>query len=182
MFGDDPALSRAIFRAVSAALSLPPEEASSQILQAYTSPPPPQTERERNLCFYHLAPDITFPLLRETTVRSGRMDIYRFIPYQLFLVFYGADAESWALRCRENLFQDGAAHPLGILRKAGLYLIPPAAPPAVFWEESDSLYRKRADLVLNVRLLDNTDAPSSPHPSPTQETVNFPPEVILHTP
>ncbi len=180
MFSDDPALSRAVFQAVSTALSLPPEEASSRIFRAYASPPPPQADRDRNLCFYHLAPDVTFPLLRETTVRTGRMDIFRFIPYQLFLVFYGADSESWALRCRENLFQDGAAHPLGILRRAGLYLIPPSAPPSVFWEESDSLYRKRADLVLNVRLLDNTDAPSSPHPSPAQETVAFPPEVVLH--
>ncbi len=180
MFSDDPVLSRAVFRALSCALSLSPEEANSRIIRAYASPPPPQANRHQNLCFYHLAPDVTFPLLRETTIQTGRMDIFRFIPYQLFLIFYGPDSESWALRCRENLFQDGITHPLGILRQVGLYLIPPSAPPAVFWEEADSLYRKRVDLVLNVRLLDNTDDPSSPQPSPAQETVVSPPEVILH--
>ena len=178
MFGDDPRLHEAIFKALRLALGLPSATASAHLLRAYAAPPPPQAEREENLCFYHLTPDVSAPLLREMKVQSGRAHYYRFLPYQLFLVCYGPEAETWALRARENLFVDGAANPLGILRKAGLYLLPTIHPPSVVWEESGSLYRKRADLALNARLLDNSDTNSAASRPLTAETVAAAPAVI----
>ena len=178
MFGDDPRLHEALFKALRLALGIPSAEAPARLLRAYASPPPPQGSREENLCFWHLTPDLSAPLLRETQVKSGRSQHFRFLPYQLVLVFYGPEAETWALRARENLYIDGIANPLGILRHAGLYLIPPTQPPSILWEEFGSQYRKRADLILNARLLDNSDENPAASRTLDIETIAHAPELL----
>ena len=159
MFGDHSAVTQTIFRAIAVSLGLAPSssEASARILRAYASPPPPQASLNDNLCFFDLNPDRNAQMLTERSVILGVNAIYRFIPYTLTIVFYGSTAETDAIRVRDNLFVDGAAHPLSILRKAGIYPIPPTGPPTVVYEEEGAMYRKRADLVLSVRILDNSD-------------------------
>ena len=159
MFGDNAAVTQAIFRAIAVSLGLSPSspKASARILRSYALPPPPQSPKDANLCFFDLSPDPHATMLTEQTVNRGVHAIYRFIPYTLTLVFYGPSSETDALRVRDNFFVDGAAHPLSILRKAGIYPIPPTIPPSVVYEEEGSLFRKRADLVISIRLLDNSD-------------------------
>ncbi len=183
LFGDDPGVTRTIFQALAVCLGLQPTspEASVRILRAYADPPPPQSARDRALCFYHLTPDPSAQMISEWTVVDRVYAVYRFIPCILNLVFYGAGAETNALLVRENLFLDGANHPRSILRKAGIYPSRPRNTPAVIWEEEDSLYRKRADLVIPLRLLDNSDEASSgdQHPIPA-DPVEVAPEVVIH--
>ena len=181
MFGNDPRLLAAVYEALRKALLLSPEEGAGRIFRAYADPPPPQVNRDMDLCFYHLTPDAAAPMLREQMLRNGRWAVFRFIPCRLFLVFYGNAAETWALRARENLFTDGADAPRGLLRKAGLYLLPPVSPPAVLREEEGSLYRRRADLTLDARLADNSDAPGSASGEMEAPTVEIIPEISLQT-
>ncbi len=180
MFGDNPNITKAIFRAIAVSLGLSPSspEASSRILRAYASPPPPQSPRDANLCFFDLSPDPHAPMLTEHAVLRGVHAIYRFIPYTLTLVFYGPSSETDALRVRDNFFVDGAAHPLSILRKAGIYPIPPTVPPSTLFEQEGSLFRKRTDLILFLRFLDNSD--EFPSGSLSADPIESPPETIIH--
>ena len=182
MFGDQSAVTQAVFRAIAVSLGLAPDtsEASARILRAYLSPPPPQGDPNTQLCFFDLTPDRNAQMLTERSVIHGVHAIYRFIPYTLTMVFYGPGAETDAIRVRDNLFVDGAAKPLSILRKAGIYPIPPTGPPSVVYEEEGSLFRKRVDLVLAVRLLDNSDDVASG--SLGAEVIQSPPEVEVMVP
>ncbi len=182
MFGDHSAVTQAVFRAIAVALGLSPSSAvaSTRILRAYASPPPPQAALRSNVCFFDLMPDRNAQMLTERSVILGVNAIYRFIPYTLTIVFYGSTAESDAIRVRDNLFVDGVAHPLSILRKAGIYPIPPTGAPAVVYEEEGSLFRKRADLVLSVRILDNSDNKESGNLE--ADLINSPPNVDLMIP
>ena len=182
MFGDHSAVTQAIFRAIAVLLGLVPSssEASARILRAYASPPPPQAGSETNLCFFDLNPDRNAQMLTERSVIHGINAIYRFIPYTLNIVFYGPSAETDAIRVRDNLFVDGAAHPLSILRKTGIYPIPPTEPPTVVYEEEGALFRKRADLVLAVRILDNSDDKESGNLE--ADLITYPPNVDLMIP
>ncbi len=179
MFGDNAAVTQAIFRAIAVSLGLTPSspEASARVLRSYASPPPPQSPRDANLCFFDLSPDPHAPMLTEHAVLRGVHAIYRFIPYTLTLVFYGPSSETDALRVRDNFFVDGAAHPLSILRKVGIYPIPPTHPPSTLYEEEGSLFRKRTDLVLSVRLLDNSD--DTPSGSLSVDPIAAPPDMLI---
>ncbi len=182
MFGDHSAVTQAIFRAIAVSLGLSPSsaEASARILRAYATPPPPESSLNDNLCFFDLMPEQNGQMLIEQSVILGVNAIYRFIPYTLNIVFYGPSAETDAIRVRDNLFVDGAAHPLSILRKAGIYPIPPTGPPTVVYEEEGAMYRKRADLILSVRILDNSDNKESGNLE--ADLINSPPNVDLMIP
>ncbi len=183
MFPDDSAVTCAIHRAVSVSLGLSPSssEASSRILRAYAAPPPPQAGRNMNLCFFDLSPDPSAPMHTEHRVKNGTNVVFRFMPYTLTLVFYGPSAETDALTVRENLFVDGKDKPRSILRDAGLYPVPPVRPPSVLYEEEGSLYRKRADLVIPVRLLDNSDDPSAGSAVRlSADLIESPPNIVVH--
>ena len=174
MLPDAPNLRTAVFRALAACLDLPPEspEAAAMLLRAYADPPPPQAPPETNLCFYDLSPDPAAPMLTERDVHRGAHAIFRFMPYSLTLVCYGPDCESNALMIRENLFIDGARRPRAILRSAGIYPVPPAAPPVVLYEEEGARFRKRADLSVALRIRDDREGlPADP--------LDIPPEVDI---
>ena len=185
MHPTDPAVNLALFRALAVSLSLDPSspEASSRILRAYAAPPPPESSRERDLCFYSLVPDPSAPLLTERKPVPGRLAVFTFTPCRLTLMFYGPSAASRAHTVLGNLFADGQSNPLSLLRRSGIYPVPPAHPPSVFWEEQDSFYRLRADAVLTVYLLDNSDDQSA-HPVPSDlpvPPVLVPPSVVIHS-
>ena len=182
MTADSPTVTRTLFRAIAIALGLAPDSptASARILRAYADPPPPQSPPDVNLCFFDLSPDPGAPMLTERKVIRGQNAIWRFIPCTLTLVFYGLSSESDAISVRENLFIDGVNHPLSILRNAGIYPVPPAFPPSVLYEEEGSLFRKRADLTIPVRLLDNSDDPSSGSAAvPDAPLIESPPGILL---
>ena len=180
MLMTDSTFKTTIRQALCACLNLSPTspEASARILRSYASPPPPQSPRDANLCFFDLSPDPHAPMLTEHAVLRGVHAIYRFIPYTLTLVFYGPSSETDALRVRDNFFVDGAAHPLSILRKAGIYPIPPTFPPSTLFEQEGSLFRKRTDLILSLRLLDNSD--EFPSGSLSADPIVSPPETVIH--
>ena len=180
MFPDQPFVHQTLFRAISVSLGLIPdsEAAAARILRAYQAPLPAQSAREMNLCFYDLSPDVSSPMFTEHAVLRGIHGIYRFMPYLLSLVFYGPFAETDALLLRENLFIDGAGCPRSILRQAQVFPVPAVRPPSVLYEETDSLYRKRADLVIPLRILDNSDDPASGALPANPITVA--PEIIPH--
>ena len=182
MLADHPTVTHTLFQAIARALCISPDSstAAARILRAYATPPPPQVPADINLCFFDLSPDPGVQMLTERKVIRGRNEIYRFIPCTLTLVFYGPSSETDAITVRDNLFVDGVNRPLSILRNAGIYLVPPAFPPSVLYEEEGSLFRKRADLTIPVRLLDNSDNASSGGSAVLEAPlIESPPEILL---
>ncbi len=158
MLGDEEAINRAVFNALAVSLNLYPEsnDASKMIIRSWSDHQPPQADRESDLVFFDLSPDQLAPMFTERSVVNRFHAVYRFIPFHLTLIFYGPRCGTLAFRVRENIFVDGSSKPLSILRKAGIYPQPVRHTPTVVYEEEDGFYRKRADLVLPVWVLDNS--------------------------
>ena len=173
MFPDNHALNQAIYHALRAALLLSPEEASAHLFRAYADPPPAEPSTSATVCYYHLQTDPNPAVLQETSLESDTPEIFSFIPCTLTLVCYGPDCEAWAHRLQSFLFLDGAGEPRQLLRSAGLFPIPSRRPPSILFEESGKTFRKRADLVIPLRLRSN----ESYKPLPT---IEVPPTVTLH--
>ena len=173
MYPDSHSLHQAVFRALRAALMLSPEEASARIFRAYADPPPAEPSPSADVCYYHLRTDPSPSVLQEFSLDSGIPQVSSFIPVSLLLVFYGPSCESWAHRALSFLFLDGAGESRRLLRSVGLFPIPTRRPPSVLFEETGKTFRKRADLVIPLRLLSNEDF--SPVP-----TVESPPSVSVH--
>ena len=165
MYPDSIIIHQTLFSAIRAALALTASEADRCLLRAYTDVPAAEPPRTSNVCYYYLQTDPRAPLLQETstasTVTGSSGDsalsaVDSFIPCRLILTFYGPDCESWAHRARTFLYLDGAGKPRQILRSAGFYPIPNPPPPSILYEESAKSFRKRADVIIDLRLLDFT--------------------------
>lgn len=159
MLGDEEAINRAVFNALAVSLNMNPEsnDASKMIIRSWSAHQPPQADRDTDLVFFDLAPDQLAPMFTERSLVNHINAVYRFIPFHLTLIFYGSRCGTLAFHVRENIFVDGTSKPLSILRKAGIYPQPARHTPTVVYEEEDGFYRKRADLVLPVWVLDNSD-------------------------
>ena len=72
--------------------------------------------------------------------------------YQLIVVCYGPACEEYAMRIRHMLYLDGAGFPRRILREAGIFPVPDPPMPSLLHEEEGSLWRKRADLTIALRV------------------------------
>ena len=173
MYPDSRTLYPTVFQALRAALLLSPEEASAHLFRAYADPPPAEPSPSENFCYYHFQTDPNSAVLQETLLDSDTPEVFSFIPCTLTLVCYGPDCEAWAHRLQSFLFLDGAGEPRQLLRSAGLFPIPSCRPPSVLFEESGKTFRKRADLVIPLRLRSN----ESYKPLPT---IDVPPTVTLH--
>ena len=173
MYPDDRTLYPAVFQALRAALLLSPEEASAHLFRAYANPPPAEPSPSETFCYYHLQTDPNPAVLQETFLESDTPEVFSFIPCTLTLVCYGPDCEAWAHRLQSFLFLDGTGEPRQLLRSAGLFPIPSRRPPSILFEESGKTFRKRADLVIPLRLRSN----ESYKPLPT---IDVPPTVTLH--
>ena len=173
MYPDDRTLYPAVFQALRAALLLSPEEASSHLFRAYANPPPVEPSTSEDFCYYHLQTDPNSAVLQETSLDSDTPEVFSFSPCTLTLVCYGPDCEAWAHRLQSFLFLDGAGEPRQLLRSVGLFPIPYRRPPSILFEESGKTFRKRADLVIPLRLRSN----ESYKPLPT---IEVPPTVTLH--
>ena len=80
------------------------------------------------------------------------------LKYNLVIVCYGPAAEEYARRIRHMFYLDGRFFPRQILRDAGIFPVPDPPQPALLHEEEGSLWRKRADLTIQLRVRDEQNA------------------------
>ena len=148
---------RAVFRTLRAALGMNAEEGNRHLVRAYQDSPPVNPGPETNVCYYQLVTDAQGKIYTETTVNENVPCVFEFVSGRLVMVFYGPDCERWARRCMEFLFLDGTGMPRQILREAGIFPVPNWYGPEVVYEESGKVWRKRADLVVPVRVRVNEE-------------------------
>ena len=157
----------AIFDAFCACLGLGRDsrEAAALIHEAYAEPEnAPRPSRNRNVIYWTLlqdpASDPVSTAYNPEPAGTGKnsVTVYTTLKYQLIIVCYGTDAEEYALRIRSMLYLDGSGFPRRILREAGIYPVPDPPQPAILYEEEGSLWRKRADLTISLRVQFETQA------------------------
>ena len=90
----------------------------------------------------------------DPTASSSRPAVSFFLPYRLTLICYGPDCERYAHRIQSFLYLDGTGYPRSILRQAGIYPVPRPPMPILLDEEEGALLRRRADLVIALRVKD----------------------------
>lgn len=181
MTPDSSELHRILFRAVSAALGLTPAEADVHLIRSWADEPAPEPEPSLNLCYFAVRTDAMARTVQESDIREAVSHAVSFLPCRILLTFYGPDCETWAHRCRSFLFLDGHSLPRAILRGAGLYPVPFPHPPEVLWEETGKRRRKRADLVIEARLLDDASYSSVLDETPIPgEMIDSAPAVHIH--
>ena len=71
------------------------------------------------------------------------------------------------------LYLDGPGFPRQILRAAGIYPIPDPPQPQLLHEEEGSLWRKRADLTIELRVREELQGQA-------RSSINTVPAVIIH--
>ena len=172
----------AIFDAFCACLGLGRDsrEAAALIHEAYAEPEnAPRPPRNRNVIYWTLLQDPASDPVSTTynpeTAGAGRnsVTVCTTLKYQLIIVCYGSEAEEYALRIRSMLYLDGSGFPRRILREAGIYPVPDPPQPAILYEEEGSLWRKRADLTISLRVQYAIQAPE-------RNSIMFPPAVLVH--
>ena len=173
-------MNETIFKALCACLGLSPtsDQALSLIRQAYTEPEnSPQPVRSADVIYWSLSPeqgrDTTS--YSETAASSGshKPTVHRYLPYQLLIVCYGPGCEAYAHKIRSFLYLDGAGLPRQILRKAGIYPVPDPPAPQLLYEPEGSLWRKRADLIIPLRIKDTLIY------SANRNAITTPPTIII---
>ena len=95
------------------------------------------------------------------------------LKFQLIIVCYGPASEEYAHRIRSMLYLDGAGFPRRILRDAGIYPIPDPPQPTILHEEEGSLWRRRADLTISLRVRDEQRARA-------RGSISTAPAVMIH--
>ena len=94
------------------------------------------------------------------------------LKYQLVIVCYGPACEEYALRIRHMLYLDGSGFPRRILRDAGIFPVPDPPQPSLLHEEEGSLWRKRADLTISLRVREE-------QPGPSRNSITTVPAVVI---
>ena len=170
-----------VFKALCACLGLEPnsEQALSLIRQAYTEPEnSPQPARSADVIYWSLSlEEGSDPAsYNETAASSGshKPTVHRFLAYQLLIVCYGPSCEVHARKIRAFLYIDGVNLPRGILRKAGIYPVPDPPAPQLLYEPEGSLWRRRADLTISLRIKETLIY------STNRNAINSPPAIIIH--
>ena len=170
-----------IHKALCACLGLAPDSAQalSLVREAYTEPEnSPQPARTADVIYWSLSPEYgDDPASWNETEASGgshKPAVNRFPAYQLLIVCYGPSCEAYARKIRSFLYIDGANLPRGILRKAGIYPVPDPPAPQFLYEPQGSLWRRRADLTVSLRVRETLVY------SQSRGAITTPPAVILH--
>ena len=155
-------MNTAIHNALCACLGLSPDstQALSLIRQAYTEPEnSPQPARSVDVIYWSLSPEpgADPASYNETAAASGthKPTVHHYLPYQLLIVCYGPGCEANAHKIRSFLYLDGTGLPRQILRKAGIYPVPDPPLPQLLYEPEGSLWRRRADLTISLRIRDD---------------------------
>ena len=170
-------LSSVIFETLCACLGLLADsnEASEMIIPAYQEPENgPEVPRKRDVVYYDIVPEQPGEGTWETVEYEETYPVVSGFPaYRLVVVCYGPHCEENAMTIRYFMELDGAGLPRSILRKAGIYAIPSPPLPTILHEETGSLWRKRADLVISIRILEQNRyfSPRSP--------IQVPPDVVV---
>ena len=99
--------------------------------------------------------------------------VYTTLKYQLVIVCYGPACEEYARRIRSMFYVDGRGFPRQILRKTGIFPVPDPPPVSILHEEEGSLWRKRADLTVSLRVRDEQIAQA-------RGSIQSAPAVVLH--
>ena len=131
----------------------------------------PQPPRDKDVCYFDLSP-VRAPDPKYTTVdRSHPVnDFYtRTVPVSLKLYFYGPNAEDHAYRVRTMFFSDAVK---STLRKNGIVPVPEPEEPVSLPEIEGTMWRKRCDLTISLRLLQSFTAEGS--------SVLVPPELDIN--
>ena len=172
----------AIFDAFCACLGLKRDsrEAAALIHEAYAEPEnAPRPPRNRNVIYWTLLQDPAFDPVsiayNPEPAGAGRnsVTVYTTLKYQLIIVCYGPDAEEYALRIRSMLYLDGSGFPRRILREAGIYPVPRPPQPVILHAEEASLWRRRADLTISLRVKDTLQRTGR------RFSISDPPAIIL---
>ena len=155
----------AVFDALCACLNLSPAEGMRLIHEAYAEPENvPRPPRNRDVIYWTVLQDPgSDPVSTEYDAApsgpgSHAPVVYTTLKYQLIIVCYGPVCEQYAQRIRSMLYLDGAGFPRRILREAGIYPVPDPPQPALLHEEEGSLWRKRADLTVSLRVREEQTA------------------------
>ena len=181
MISSDQVFHTAIFDALCACLNLSntSADAIAVIHEAYAEPENvPRPPRNRNVIYWTVLQDLSSdPVSTEYNAEAGSSGshlptVCTTLKYQLIIVCYGPAAEEYAHRIRSMLFLDGSGFSRRILRDAGIYPIPDPPLPSILHEEEGSLWRKRADLTISLRVRDEQTAPA-------RNSISTAPAVIL---
>ena len=165
MISESDAFHTAIFDALCACLDLSAEEGIKLIHEAYAEPEnAPRPARNKNVIYWTVLQDLSSdPVSTAWNAEAGnagthRPKVYTTVKYNLVIVCYGPACEAYASRIRHMLFLDGRDFPRQILRAAGIYPVPDPPQPSLLHEEEGSLWRKRADLTIRLRVRDEQTA------------------------
>ena len=139
----------------------------------------PRPPRNRNVLYWYARQDpASDPVSTEYDALPGGLGlhtpvVYTTLKYQLVVVCYGPACEEYARRIRAMLYLDGTGFPRKILREAGIFPVPDPPQPVVGYEEEGSMWRKRTDLVVSLRVRDEQQAPN-------RNSLLSGPEVVVH--
>ena len=179
MLAESSAFHTAIFDTLCACLNLSAAEGIRLIHEAYDEPEnAPRLPRNRNVIYWTVLQDLSadpVSTVYDPEGGAGRNTpvVYTTLKYRLIIVCYGPASEAYAQRIRHMLFLDGAGFPRRILRNAGIFPVPDPPQPALLHEEEGSLWRKRADLTISLRVRDEQRAQN-------RGSINSTPAVIIH--
>ena len=179
MNSESSAFHAAIFDALCACLNLSAAEGVRLIHEAYAEPENvPRPARNRNVIYWTVLQDLSADPVSTVYHPEGGAGrntpvVYTTLKYRLIIVCYGPASEAYAQRIRHMLFLDGAGFPRRILRNAGIFPVPDPPQPALLHEEEGSLWRKRADLTISLRVRDEQRAQN-------RGSINSTPAVIIH--
>ena len=160
MISSDVSFHTAIFDALCACLGVDKNssEAIALIHEAYAEPEyVPRPGRNRNVIYWTVLQEPGPEIPAAYTAEGGGADrhtpvVYTTLKYQLIIVCYGPACEAYATRIRSMLFLDGSGFPRRILRSAGIFPVPDPPQPVLLHEEEGSLWRRRADLTVSLRV------------------------------
>ena len=180
MLSDASSFHTAIFDALCACLNLSASDGIKLIHEAYAEPEnTPRPARNKNVIYWTVLQDpVADPVSTTWNAASGTAGshipvVTTTLKYQLIIVCYGPACEAYASRIRHMLFLDGRGFPRQILRAAGIYPIPDPTQPQLLHEEEGSLWRKRADLTIELRVREEQTGP-------VRSSINTAPAVIIH--
>lgn len=155
-------------------------EAAALIHEAYAKPEnAPRPPASRNVIYWTLLQDPASDPVSTVYIPEGAGTgrntavVYTTLKYRLIIVCYGPASEEYALRIRHMLYLDGYGFPRRILRDAGIFPIPDPPQPALLHEEEGSLWRKRADLTVSLRVQYEVQTRE-------RSSITVPPAVFIH--
>ncbi|MBR2660581.1 MAG: hypothetical protein IKE15_04185 [Clostridia bacterium] len=182
MISESSSFHTVIFDALCACLNLDKSSADAIALihEAYAEPENvPRPPRNRNVIYWTVLQDLSADPV-STEYNAGNSTAGTHFPivcttlkYQLIIVCYGPAAEEYAHRIRSMLYLDGAGFPRQILRFAGIFPVPDPPQPSLLHEEEGSLWRRRADLTISLRVRCEQAAPARNSIRPAPAVVIF---------